>query len=85
MIRYDLYTASSISFSDVVHDRLSAETADADGEVLFEQVAWYDGVFLGLKVQAVDSNGDETSLTADVFKAVKSPQCSILTVNRQPI
>ena len=43
MIRYDLYTASLMSFSNVVHDSLSAKTADTDGEASSEQFAWYAG------------------------------------------
>jgi hypothetical protein len=67
-----------MSFSKVVHDRLSAETADSDGEALFEEVSWFAGDHLALKVQAVDDNGDETSLTEDVFKAIKPQEVGTL-------
>ena len=69
--RYDNYTSSLMSFSKVVHDRLSAETADSDSKVLFEEVAWLAGDYSALKVQAVGDNGDEKSLTEDVFKAIR--------------
>ena len=52
------------------HDRLSAETADNIGEALFQQVALFAGDHLALKVQALDSIGDQTSLTVDVFKSI---------------
>ena len=60
------------------HDRFSAETADADGEALFEQIARYAGDFLGLKVQAADSNAGKSSLAADVFKAIKPQEVGTL-------
>ena len=34
--------------------------------------------FLGLESQTVDSNGDKTSFTADVFKAIKPQEVDTL-------
>ena len=56
------------------HDRLSAETAENIGEALFQQVALFAGDHLALKVQALDSIGDQTSLTVAVFKSIESQE-----------
>ena len=49
-----------------------------DGKVLFEEVAWLAGDYSALKVQAVGDNGDEKSLTEDVFKAIRPQEVGTL-------
>ena len=48
------------------------------GEALSEEVVWFAGDYLASKVQAVDDNGDETSLTEDAFKAIKPQEVGTL-------
>merc|ERR550537_408577 len=60
-----------MDFSNVVYDRLSAETTDNDGEALMQGVAYWSGQRLDLKVQAVNDDGSRTSLDSDTFKAIK--------------
>ena len=49
-------------FSNVVHDRLGAETANNDGEALFQQVSRHAGDCFALKIQAVDENTNQFTL-----------------------
>jgi len=77
-IRYDLYHAAMMDFSQVVHDRLSDETLENDGEALFEKISSYGSSYLALKVQAVDDEGNRVSLDGTVFKAIKPEEVGTL-------
>jgi hypothetical protein len=77
-IRYDLYHAALMDFSQVVHDRLSDETLDNDGEALFEKISSYGSSYLALKVQAVDDEGNRVSLDGTEFIAIKPEEVGTL-------
>lgn len=70
-IKYDLYNASLMDFSNVVYDRLSAETEGNDGEALMYGVAYWSGQRLDMKIQAVNDDGSRTSLDSASFNALK--------------
>ena len=69
--KYDLYNASLLHFGNVQYDRLSAATADNDGEALIRGVGYWSRQRLDLKVQSVDSNGNQVPLSENTFKAIK--------------
>jgi len=71
IFKYDLFNASLFHFGNVLYDRLSIETRDNDGEALFEGVGYWSGQRLDLKVQSIDSDGNQVPLSADTFKAIK--------------
>jgi len=65
-------------FSNIVYDRLSAQTAGNDGEALMHGVAYWSGQRLDLKVQAVNDDGSRTSLDEHTFKAIKPDESGSL-------
>ena len=50
-----------MDFSQVVYDRLSGETLENDGEVLFEKNSSHGRSFIATKVQAVSEFADLTT------------------------
>ena len=69
--KYDIFNASLFQFGNVLYNRLSVETRDNGGEALFEGVGCWSGQRLDLKVQSIDSDGNQVPLSADTFKAMK--------------
>ena len=69
---------SLIKFSNVVYDRLSAETVGNDGEALTYGVAYWSEQRRHLKVQAVNDDGSRTTLDANTLKAIKPDQSGLL-------
>jgi len=69
--KYDLFNASLFQFGNILYDRLSAETAENDGQALVLGVAYWVGQRLDMKVQSVDDDGNPVPLSANTFKAIK--------------